>query len=317
MASNQFALEIPATPPLTEGFKIPFESRKEAYVLLKKYAEGGTFSRPSLSGKGKDGDESGETSSTYASVEGSIGVGKTHLARAMHEHLEQNHPESPVYLIEERVNLDWLNAFIDDPPKRAGIFQIKRLMETINAAKEMWAKLSVHREYDITGHCIGDRLPLGNFAFALVHHSVGNIDDTVFGLYGTSLADGGPYNYPDIVLLLCKVETAIERIRSRDRRGESTYTVEYLEQLDEATLFTLLYIWYTGVLRVVPFDWDKFGKPEQVVRAVNELSWTDLETKGLWHSSVIKVIREEIRTTLLRMPYTRMREISYQLAELV
>jgi deoxyadenosine/deoxycytidine kinase len=309
MASNQFTLEIPDDSFCDDGFKIPFESRKKGYYLLKKYVERGTFSRYFSGKSGK--------SSTYISVEGSIGVGKTHLARSIHKHLEQTCTDSPVYLIEERVNLEWLNAFINDPVNRAGIFQIKRLMETINAAKEMWAKLSVHREYDITGHCIGDRLPLGNFAFALVHHSMGNIDDTVFGLYGTSLADGGPYNYPDIVLLLCKPETAIGRIRSRDRKGESAYTIDYLQQLDEATLFTLLYIWYTGVLRVIPFDWGKFGNPEHVVRVAEKLSWKDLEGKEPIHSSSIKILREEIRSTLLCMSYTRMREIAYQLAALV
>jgi len=318
--------------------RIPLEFRKTAYLELKRYAYGGTFScwfdndsdrcgENMYSSDGisaspeKDGQEDAINTrthgrkQTYVSIEGSIGVGKTHLTEDLARSLQIKRPNEPVFMLEEKVNLEWLGAFIENPSKRAALFQIKRLMETINAVKEMWAKLIVHREYGTTSHCIGDRLPLGNFAFAMLHHSIGNIDPVEFSLYGSALADGGPYNYPDIVLLLCRPEKALERIRLRNRRGESTYTVEYLQHLDEANLFTLLYIWYTGVVRVVPFHWDSFGTADQVLSVMNTLSWDALKD-GIYGNTV-SILREEIRVSLLYMPYSRMREVVYQLADIV
>jgi len=300
-----FALNVPdsAAGVVDEnGFKIPYASRLCAYEQLKKYVTKGTFVASTKK----------PTKQTYISIEGSIGVGKTHLSKCIENLLATQRPSEKVYLIEEQVNMVWLTAFIEDPIHKAALFQIKRLMETINAVKEMWAKSSVHREYKTMCHCIGDRLPLGNFPFALVHHSLGNIDAITFDLYGHTLSDGGPYNYPDTVLLLCKAETALERIKKRDRRGESSYTKEYLEQLDEATLFTFLYIWYTGVTTVVPFCWDEFNTPEYILAKVSTISWKDKTVQF----PVLLDYRKEIRRSLLTMPYHRMREMAYHLAEI-
>lgn len=259
--------------------------RKIAAKQLDKYIEGKTFNPPPLD----------RDNGIYISIEGNIGVGKTTLSRGLSSLLIGKGEKC--ILIEETVNLDWLNAFISKPKERAGLFQIKRLCSTINAVNKMGVERSIRTEYGQKVHCIGDRLPLGNFAFALVHFASGNIDEELFKLYGTALADGGPYIYPDVLLLDVSPTTTLERIKNRDRRGESSYKLEYLEKLDEATLFVLLYVWGHGAINVVPVNWEKYGRSEDICRR--------LQTQT---RSVPKMLVEE-KDNLVNMSYSDLKEL--------
>jgi len=257
--------------------------RKLACKQLDKYISASTF-------------KSHDSDSIYVSIEGIIGVGKSTLSQNLEQKLSEKGERC--ILIKETVNLDWLNAFINKPKERASLFQIKRLCATIDAVNKMGIELSIRKEYGDRVSCIGDRLPLGNFAFALIHLIMANIDEEVFDLYGTALADGGPYIYPDIVLLIASPDIAIDRIKQRDRRGESAYTTDYLEKLDEATLFTLLYVWSSGVINVYPIKWDEFRDTEDVLEILKK------PTSDISH----------IKNELLNMSYTDMKKKIYELA---
>lgn len=264
-----------------------------------------------------DDDDGDGRTSFYISIEGVIGVGKTELTRKLSTAFANKFPGEICFALEESVNADWLNAFIENPVNMATVFQIKRLMETINTAKKTWTEMSVHRMYGTKVHCVGDRLPLGNFPFAFAHFANGNISPAMFNLYGLTLGDGGPYNYPDIVLLLCKPEISQARISMRDRKGESSYDIEYLRLLDEATLFTFLYIWYTDVVKVIPFDWNNFGSEEDIITVMQHVTWKDIEARGICQRLNMKTISElrlEVGRDILTMSRKRMSEIMYQLA---
>ena len=271
--------------------QISSESRRLAYNQLQKYINHGTFNKS-------------KCDSIYISIEGNIGVGKTFLTEEIGKIIPEKYNEKCV-IIKEEVNLDWLGAFIDNPLKHAGLFQIKRLCSTINAVNKMGIEMEIHQKYGSTVHCIGDRLPLGNFAFALVHHSMGNVDDEFFDLYGAALADGGPYIYPDIVLLLVKPDITLERIKKRDRKGESSYTIDYLEKLDEANLFTILCMIISKVINIYPVIWDEFGNTDDVLKLIKKRSFV-----------LPMRLQKEIRETIFCMKYERMREIMYEIANL-
>jgi deoxyadenosine/deoxycytidine kinase len=236
----------------------------------------------------------------YLSMEGNIGVGKTTLSRKFYDYFVNGKKESAV-LIEERVNGEWLHAFLENPGKMATLFQIKRLMETINAVKEMGAKRETYHHFKSKLHCVGDRLPLGNLAFAMVHYQSGNMESSLFDLYGTTLSDGGPYVYPDILFLRCSPEKSLERIRHRNRGGETSYTLDYLRQLDEANHFIFLYVWAYDIVNVFPISWETFDKDPSLI------------ANKLLHRRFLPVdlplLRQEVQTHLKTMSYERMKEI--------
>ncbi|MFW5895717.1 MAG: deoxynucleoside kinase [archaeon] len=238
-----------------------------------------------------------EKEGIYVSIEGLIGVGKTTLAKNIKDFLLKKGEKC--ILIEEEVNLDWLNAYISKPKEYASLFQIKRLCSTINAVTKMGQEVQIRKEYGTKVSCVGDRLPLGNFSFALVHFISGNISEDIFNLYGTALADGGPFVYPDVILLLTPPKTAMKRIKERDRRGESSYTIDYLEKLDESTLFTMLYIWCSKIINIIPINYDKYRKTDEIV---NILSLPKKDISNM-KSQIMTMNYDEMKSFIYSLSY--------------
>lgn len=347
--SDMCGARLEAMGHKTEGGKLSLAHRFEAYLTLRKYAHKGRIRRftDEMRTSTFDSDDTSPESPTplplrehvYVSLEGNIGVGKTTMCDNLRffvecmiqkakfngclcdDHDDDNnnsearpicHVDDVVEYIEEKVDENWLLAFFEDKQGMSTLFQFERLFATINAAKTMGATMAAHAAHGKRVHCIGDRLPLGNFAFATMHYANGNIPENKYKLYGITLANAGPYAYPDIAYLHCPVDIVKNRIAQRNRPGETAaYSTDYLEQLDEANLFVMLYMWYTGVIDVSFFDWSTFQKPKIMLHAIDyDKIWRRTNGKQLGLKEVFSDSRKRIRHRLLTMSYDEMKEIA-------
>ena len=306
--------------------RLSLRYRFELYTLLRGYVKGSKFKcrfecPDSIASVGEH---------IYVSVEGNIGVGKTTLCSQLNEHLRQKilgavdsedpsdkkHIGDRVEYIEEKVHIDWLTSFLENKQEMATLFQFERLFSTINSVQAMGSAMKAHAEHGTRLHCVGDRLPLGNVAFAAMHYANGNITHDKFKLYGLTLANGGPYVYPDIVFLHCPIHIVQGRIAQRGRRGETTaYSREYLEMLDETNLFVMLYMWYTGVVNVSFLDWNTYQTPDAIIGAIeDDRHWKATKGVTMEEKKLFKTVRNAIRDNLLTMSYEKMKQLVSMLA---
>lgn len=321
------------------GGRLPLRDRYKAYLMLRQYVSEGKFRRagsgwkPSTmrSNSARSAADEKEVNlldtHVYVSLEGSIGVGKTTLCEQLclfvrnmidyatkHGYPFMNNDQ--VQYAKEVLDHRWLDAFLRDKKGMATLFQFERLFSTINAAKALGCTMEAHAEHGRRVHCIGDRLPLGNFAFALMHYSFGSIGADEFDLYGLTLANAGPYVYPDVLYLHCPLNVVKERIKSRARPGEfEAYTQEYLETLDEANLFVMLYMWYANAVGVTFIDWKEFQSPSRVLGVMkHDQMWRSSRGAFSNERNLFRLIRRTIRDDLLVMSYAEMKALAGALA---
>lgn len=292
----------------TDDRRLALQHRFDAYLLLRTFVESGELEEAMPDGGG-----------VYVSLEGNIGVGKTTLCKQLHDLVQESLDGvgDRVAYIEEKVQPDWLNAFLADSTGMATLFQFERLFATINAAKTMGTAMQAHAAHGTRLHCIGDRLPLGNVPFAVMHYAEGNIPRDLFLLYGATISAGGPFLYPDVLYLHCPVPIVKARIARRNRPGEAAaYTDEYLETLDETSLFVMLYMWYTDVVNVTFLDWRAYQAPVEAIEAM-KLNRTfrgpDAEAPAD-DQILVQQARKLIRTRLLTMSYAEMKWLATLLA---
>lgn len=311
----------------TKGGRLTFRYRFDAYSLLRDFVLSGKYKARFDLEFSSDEDICAAGHHVYISIEGNIGVGKTTLCGQTRDFINSEiinandkddivHASDSVEYIEEKVHPDWLNAFLGDNKGMATLFQFERLFATINAAKEMGATMKAHASHGFRVHCIGDRLPLGNVAFAVMHYANGGIPKQKFLLYGTTLASGGPYIYPDVVYLHCPIDKVVDRIKARNRPGEAdAYKIEYLEFLDETNLFVMLYMWYTNIVEVTFIDWKTFQDPVDVLDMIesNRL-WKKTMGNSTNAGGLFRTLRETIRNNLLTMSYEEMKSIASMLS---
>jgi len=138
-----------------------------------------------------------------------------------------------------------LQLFLSDQKQYAFAFQLAMLVKRQSIYREAY-------EYAAKGYfCIIDRSLHGDYCFALLHHSRGNISDKsenivepiVEGGYAIEkgpsqwkayleVLHGEQFEHPDYVVYLeVSPETAIKRCASRDRKGEGSYDRKYFEEL--------------------------------------------------------------------------------------
>jgi deoxyadenosine/deoxycytidine kinase len=252
----------------------------------------------------------------YISIEGNIGVGKTTCLHKLHEVLTKKFTNNSkfnsqfsesfdTYKIEEKVDSNWLQSFINNPDAFTFSFQIKRLMETINAVRTMATKKETMKEFGKDLHCIGDRLPLGNMSFASTHYLSGILSDEQFHLYSQTLINGGPYMYPNILFLRCSEETVLKRIQKRNRDGECKYDINYLRKLDEMNHFIFLYLWCYEVVEVIPMDWNTIDLEEinnlhRIISILKTFRWENIGKEE------IKELKKYVKENLIIMSYEEM-----------
>ncbi len=157
-------------------------------------------------------------------IEGQIGVGKTTMGEILQERFG-----TPLF--RELTNPDTLallDRFYADQPRWAFTLQIHFLNERFRMIKEIFR----------TGGGSLDRSIFGDRIFAQMLHADGDMSNTEYRTYST-LLDNMLEHVEDPRLLIyldCGVDTALARIRKRNRGRESDIPREYLENLNRRYL---------------------------------------------------------------------------------
>lgn len=118
-----------------------------------------------------------------------------------------------------------LKLFLSNQKKYAFVFQTTML------CKRQQIYQDAYRESQNGTFCIIDRSLHGDYCFAKMHNSNGNIDADEWNTYLKLLKDES-FIHPDyLIYLKVSSSTALSRCAKRDRDGESAYTLEYFEDL--------------------------------------------------------------------------------------
>lgn len=191
-------------------------------------------------------------------IEGQIGVGKTTVGEILERDLgirlfrELQHQETHTLL----------DRFYADQPRWAFTLQIHFLNERFRMIKE------IRRN----GGGALDRSIYGDRIFAEVLHEDDSMTNEEFTTYSTLLENMLEHvQPPDLLIYLdCSVDTAIERIRVRNRGLESGIPRDYLERLNTRYLR-----WYDAydISPKILIDTEKLHieEPDSVARVVSEI----------------------------------------------
>ena len=159
-----------------------------------------------------------ELNGVILAIAGGIGAGKTTLGDLLAKRMGAEFYQEPLVP-------SLLKQFLDDQRKYAYAFQLymltRRQLNYALAKKNR--KANINTVIDRTLRC--DKV------FADLQNKSGHISDDELKVYNNVYNDFMRFK-PDIVLYLdVSVDVAMDRIKSRNRDGESTYTREYLIML--------------------------------------------------------------------------------------
>ena len=154
-------------------------------------------------------------------VEGIPGCGKTSFCKSYAAMMNN------VEVMEEWVDEKILAEYLADMPNKAFDFQMR-------AQTECLKKLDHAQQLASQGKIVLiDRGIMGNRCFAELQYSNGFISETNMTtyrkLYNHDLIK--KYEMCEVWYLICDVQVALQRIESRNREGESSYTFKYLSDL--------------------------------------------------------------------------------------
>jgi deoxyadenosine/deoxycytidine kinase len=165
------------------------------------------------------------------SLDGNIGAGKSTLLNKLRELPNVKVIDEPVGVWEKYVNdgKNLLELFYEDKSRWAYTFQnaaiITRLQNIQNTMKE-------NPGYDIF---VTERSILTDkYVFADMLHNSGSMNDLEWSLYNTWFDTyGKDVIVTGVVWLDVDPDTCIERIRTRNRKGEEEIPLEYLHALEK------------------------------------------------------------------------------------
>jgi len=158
-------------------------------------------------------------------IEGQIGVGKTTMGELLEREMD-----IPLYReLQHQETLSLLDRFYADQSRWAFTLQIHFLNERFRMIKQIKAA---------GGGGALDRSIYGDRIFADVLHADGRMSEEEYVTYTTLFDNMLEHVQPPelLVYLDCAVDTALQRIRKRDRGLESTIPRDYLERLNERYL---------------------------------------------------------------------------------
>ena len=153
-------------------------------------------------------------------IEGQIGAGKTTMGAFLSKELEL-----PLYKeLTNPYTHELLNRFYRDKSRWAFTLQVHFLNERFRKIKEIMNR----------GGGVLDRSIFGDRIFAEVLYEDGDMLDFEFHTYSDLLNNMLEHSRdPQLLVYLdCSVDTALQRIRERDRGIESTIPRDYLERLN-------------------------------------------------------------------------------------
>lgn len=158
-------------------------------------------------------------------VEGIIGAGKSTYAEEVGSRLNYRVMREPV------ADNPYLDLFYQDPKKYAYAMQIYLLHRRVGIQR-LAADEALYS--DRWAGAVIDRSVFGDRVFAEEHYRAGNISDLDMHAYDTAYEAMRLMIFPPTVLVYLDVtpETAYKRIHERDRKAESTITIEYLQALN-------------------------------------------------------------------------------------
>lgn len=155
-------------------------------------------------------------------IEGGIGVGKTTLGKSLMRFIRNHENWEHKDFYPEPFNQKMLEQFLSDKKKYAYAFQLYML----NRRQTNYALAKAGNR-----DAIIDRSLAGDYVFASVQHRLGNITDSEFEVYQQIFNEFAPYEPDVIIYLRTSTEVAMNRIKTRDRNGECSYTEEYLNEI--------------------------------------------------------------------------------------
>lgn len=191
-------------------------------------------------------------------IEGQIGVGKTTIG----EILENRYGIALFRELTHQSTLQLLDSFYADKRRWAFTLQVHFLNERFRMIKDIFRN----------GGGLLDRSIYGDRIFADLLHHDGDMNDEEFETYETLLDNMLEHaQKPDLLIYLdCSVDTAMERIRQRNRGLESGIPRDYLEKLNDRYL-----AWFDDydLSPKVIIDTEKFhvDYPEQLEKPLREI----------------------------------------------
>ena len=199
---------------------------------------------------------------TVIIIEGQIGVGKTTMGEILESDLE-----IPLYreLTHESTHR-LLDRFYADKQRWAFTLQVHFLNERFRMIKQIFRN----------GGGALDRSIFGDRIFAEMLHADGDMNDEEFSTYST-LLDNMLEHADDPTLLIyldCSIDTALERIKQRNRGLESTIPRSYLENLNNRYLS-----WY-----------DAYDRSDKIKIDTEQLPLENPETRA----EVMRLVRDRL-----------------------
>ena len=156
-------------------------------------------------------------------LEGLPGIGKTTLGESLRAH------DPNVVFIPEVVNVEKLEIYLADMQNEAASFQFNTQFETSVRMRQAAQYARAGRDVVV------DRGLGGNLCFASIQHEAGMISDAKMDEYRTSFSYDKITELKGIevriVYMFADADFCHQRIRSRGRAGEDSYSLDYLERL--------------------------------------------------------------------------------------
>jgi deoxyadenosine/deoxycytidine kinase len=219
-------------------------------------------------------------------VEGNIGSGKSTLTKAMKTVMNTaSSSDNASEVFFETINNDFLAAFYTETKRYSFAFQMYMLTTRLYQMEEATRQAKQEGKMVML-----DRGAVGDTVFAILNHTMGNMDDTEFGIYKSVCRDRLPRSISDkvdmVLYLDVDPDTCHRRVTGeRKNDAEEGIPISYLRAVDEC-YFHLMMDWMGGVDAkqseyidhncgtpppLLVLSWDKYGTPSSVLAEVEKL----------------------------------------------
>lgn len=207
----------------------------------------------------------------YISIEGTIGAGKTTLAKMLSKHYDAK------LVLEQFENNDFLPKFYNDPERYAFTVELSFLAERYQQIKKNELGPNLFNELTIADYFLSKSIV---FASSNLKEDEYQLFREVFDIMFHSVPK------PDLlVYLYVPVEKLLTNIRKRGRRYEQNISYEYLQRIQDQYLEFLRK--YADQLKVLILDVSEldFVKNEQDFNSIVEIIEKPI-SKGLHREMV-------------------------------